>query len=531
MLMSIDNRGIPTRKKSNGQSEVETRPIYVEEWLDSLPYVDFDKTSELLNTAMRESNRVKMKPMQRIELISQYNRPYQYYIDSQIEVGARHTLHSIETLQSQIYSLKQLSVAMAMASRVAVEEALKQKTLWKQTKPPLDAVLMSMNYLSHTLIFSYLEYSPVPKNIWREINFLYDFVRGINQEKTLINEINDGKKKGRSSVDAVYKRIILASMVDPHHLPFGAIWEIYTQLDSWVEFTEVAEYRELENATGYFVMDVKNDVRPVPYSKFNKQLVKGRTLRILNASKLVSLVQSQLTLLKAKKSLSDNVIFSKHHAKTVLSQMASDWGLPPKRVHTREARTGELNLAIGINSSYYFLNEKKDFVEQIPQESDEIGDLIDVSNGEHNYHYAIENWQLVDNSDGGYAVIRSGKPGKLMRVGDLVLFKLGIGGSYSLGIIRWLMVRPNNVYKTGIQMIADKAIAVSVRMPGENNSYHRGFLSGDLAKDNASLITGQGLYSPNQTLEITKDDKTFNIEISDLKESTLILEQFGVTLH
>ncbi len=80
-------------------------------------------------------------------------------------------------------------------------------------------------------------------------------------------------------------------------------------------------------------------------------------------------------------------------------------------------------------------------------------------------------------------------------------------------------------------MIADKAIAVSVRAPGENNSYQRGFLSGDLEKKNAFLITEQGFYSPNKTLEINMDDKTINIEVSDLKESTTILEQFGVTLH
>ena len=35
----------------------------------------------------------------------------------------------------------------------------------------------------------------------------------------------------------------MASLVDPHHLPFGAIWEVYDQLDSWADHTQIIPMR------------------------------------------------------------------------------------------------------------------------------------------------------------------------------------------------------------------------------------------------------------------------------------------------
>ncbi|NIR94192.1 MAG: hypothetical protein GWO08_11135, partial [Gammaproteobacteria bacterium] len=47
----MDNNQLPRRGK-----EIDTRPIYVEEWLDSLPYADFVNTARLLLEALKESN-------------------------------------------------------------------------------------------------------------------------------------------------------------------------------------------------------------------------------------------------------------------------------------------------------------------------------------------------------------------------------------------------------------------------------------------------------------------------------------------
>ena len=51
---------LPLKKSAQG-SEIETRPLYIEEWLDSLPYIDFKKTSSLLNEALVATNKIEIK--------------------------------------------------------------------------------------------------------------------------------------------------------------------------------------------------------------------------------------------------------------------------------------------------------------------------------------------------------------------------------------------------------------------------------------------------------------------------------------
>jgi hypothetical protein len=232
MAITMNPANIPTRKGKHGE-EIETRPLYVEEWLETLPYIDFVKTCQLLQEALQVTNKQDIKPSVRLELIKLYNRPYQYYVDSQIKTGAQHTLQTIDAMRQQVHSLKQLAVYLGLACKLAVEHAPNKKTMWKQSKPPLQEMLMSLNYLAHALIFGYLEYAPTPKNVWAELNSIYSFAEGLGKQKTIL-ELPGYKDTSRITIEHAYKRIMMASLADPYHLPFGAIWEIYEQLNTWV---------------------------------------------------------------------------------------------------------------------------------------------------------------------------------------------------------------------------------------------------------------------------------------------------------
>ena len=205
--MQQEPHSIPKRRTSTG-THVETRPIYIEEWLDSLPYIDFNKTSRLLLEATAETNKESIKPEARLELISLYHRPYQYYLESQIKSGAQHTLQSMETMQEQITVLKQIAVNLGSACSLSIEEGLHRKTIWRQKKSPLPAMLMQMHYLSHVLIFSYLEYTPAPENIWRELHGLYSYAENIGQQHTTVIPAGGDPNKDATTITNTYKCIL-----------------------------------------------------------------------------------------------------------------------------------------------------------------------------------------------------------------------------------------------------------------------------------------------------------------------------------
>lgn len=525
---------LPVKKSANG-TEIETRPIYIEEWLDSLSYIDFKKTSSLLNEALVATNKADIKSSTRLELVELYNRPYQYYVASQMNAGAQHTLQTIDAMGSQVSQLKQIAVSLSHACKIAFDSALNKKTLWKQSKPPVEAMLMSMNYLSHALIFSFLEYAPIPKKVWQQLNFIYDFTESMNCNKKIYSIPGPDNKNINTTIDHTYKKIMMASLVDPHHLPFGAIWEVYEQLDKWAEYTQLHEMQSVKNASGYFVIDLTTDNKAMPYSKFDQTKIHDK-VRLLDSVPLDNLIKKQIDLIKIGQPIDKSIVLSPFYAKALLVHMLKAWGLPPNRYFPRKAKSGKLQLVSGTRAVYYYLNNGNVF-QNVPTQQD--NEEIDIAEGlpeEQNLslsgsHYISEEWRIVDEGSGGYAIIRDDKPKNAMRVGDLVGISLGDEKRiWSIGTIRWLMVS-KSIHKIGLQIISDTAKPISIRACSGSKAdqeFKPAFLVSHASDPNdLSIIVEKGLYIEGREMEMLLGDKKESISANSIIESSMTYEVFS----
>ena len=519
-------------RKTAAGMVVETRPLYIEEWLDKLPYIDFQKTATILHEAVKATNSEQLKPAVRLELVELYNRPYQYYLESQIKAGAQHTLQSISSMQAQLEILKKIAVNLGLACKLAVDELLKKKTLWGQTKPPLPAMLMSLNYLSHAMIFSFLEYSPIPKNVWREVNFIYSFAQDIGQENNTIILPGKDAKTEATSIAHSYKKIVLASLADPHHLPFGAIWEIYEQLQTWAEFVQIKKFDEPPGPSGFFVVNLDKDTAALPFSKFNRKLGSDRH-RLVDTTALGKVIQQHLAALDAGHKLDSSINISPYFAKSILSHMSKSWGLPAKRSLPRETRDGTMQITCGINSSYYFLNGGMDFISPSGNNDEDTDfDYMDDMEETIQRVYTSDEWSLVDEGPGGFAVLKNDKPRDAVRVGDLLAIADSASpNKWKLGVIRWLMIRQNKIFKVGIQAINKQAVPCAVRACAGSEiekRYHRAFLLQDAADNNKrSLIMAKGMYNSERELEISYKEKSQKVIATTLDESTVSFDHFN----
>ncbi|NKB38863.1 MAG: hypothetical protein GKR93_17155 [Gammaproteobacteria bacterium] len=531
--MAADVDSIPMRKSSAGM-QLETRPLHIEEWLDKLPYIDFQKTGRILYQTIQATNKESIKPATRLELVELYNRPYQYYLDSQIKTGAQHTLQSISSMQAQLAILKKISVSLGLSCKLAVDELLKKKTLWGQSKPPLPAMLMSLNYLSHAMIFSFLEYAPIPKNVWREVNYIFTFAQDIGQENNTIVLPGKDANTATTSISHAYKKIVLASLADPHHLPFGAIWEIFEQLDGWAEFANLKKFEKPSAPSGYFVVNLDKDTPPLPYSKFNTKLATDKH-RLIDSTALGKVIQQQLAAINNGQSLDSSIKISPYFAKSILAHMSKAWGLPPKRHFSRESREGSMKVTCGLNATYYFVNGQMDF---IPPENDtgEHEYLVDPMEETIQRVYSADEWSLVDQGPGGFAVVKNDKPRDTVRVGDLVGVAAPTSSAtdkWELGVIRWLMIRQNKIYKIGIQMIRKKVYPVALRVKNGSEleqQYRRAFLLDDPSdKSNRSIVCSKGLFTDQREFEIQYKEQKQSLFAQALQESTISFEHFNVS--
>jgi len=528
--MMNDTHNLPLRSSSAG-GQIETRPIYIEEWLDSLPYIDFQKTSRLLYEATRATNEQLLKPAVRMELVELYNRPYQYYIDSQIKAGAQHTLQSIETMQTQIRILRKIAINLGLACKISADDILRKKTLWGQTRPPLVNMLLSLNYLSHALIFSFLEYSPTPRNVWREINFIYDFAESINQENSTIALPKNHSGYATTSIAQTYKRIALAALADPHHLPYGAIWEIYEQLGSWSDLVKISGFTPMDTPSCHFVIKLNSDSSPLPYGKFNVSRATDKH-RLLDGTELFRQTQNKLAELEQSGKLDDSILLSPYYARVILTHMQRVWGEPPKRANPRKERAGTLELTCGLNAAWYFLNNEKEFIPPADGHADDNG--IDGHAVDERIapleHYKVDQWSLVDQSSRGFAVIKNIQPAYKIRVGDLISIKIsGQSSQWAVGVIRWLMIRQAQSYKIGVQILTLSTATAAIRALNgstQDTRYRRALLVQDQKSRQLSVITSKGLYIRNRDLEILKGDSVEKVSAGILKESTTGFELF-----
>jgi hypothetical protein len=146
-----------------------------------------------------------------------------------------------------------------------------------------------------------------------------------------------------------------------------------------------------------------------------------------------------------------------------------------------------------------------------------------------------DEWELVDEGPSGFAVIKTERPRYSVRVGDLV----GIGESagterkWSLGIIRWMMVRQGKGYRIGVQIISRSAAAVAVRAVSgseQDRRYRRALLF--THADDAGrrcMITDRGLFLGERMLELKEGDSVRRIACGALVESAVGFDYFTLS--
>jgi len=529
--VSIEQNDLPMRKKGQ-QLIIEIRPAYIEDWLETLPYTNFHKTVSILSEAVKATNMVPMKAAQRFELITLYHRSYDYYIDTQIRVLSRQPTFNRGQQTSPAQDMKQYAIQLSHACNITVKDVLDSTSLFGQAKYPIQQALMSIIYLSHALIYGFIEYSPAPKKVWHELNSLYGFASANSQEQIKTRPI--GESTTPTTIEDTYKQILLASLSDPLHLPYGGIWELYEQLSLWAEYTRLQAFARVKNPGGYFVVNTEEDMPPVTYSKFETDLANQNHL-LLDANSLRKITQNYLQTLESGKTTDNKFLLSKPTANKMLVDLGQSWGLPAKRYFPRKATAGRINIATGVNACYYFHNNESDMAQKLDsyQNSD-----ISVEGEEHELllsaTYNSEQWELSDQGSNGCCIRTTGQPATPIRVGDLVGLKPNTANpqnNWMLGVTRWIIVRQQKSYNAGVQSLSPHAQVVTIKALSGSSSIcvkRRGFLTGDPKMGaNVTIITSSGLYASRRELEFVHQDNTYRVTAEKLLESGNNFEQFS----
>ena len=130
---------IPTVSETPDPS-VETRGVYVEEWIEGLPYADFGVVVRNVLEAVTKLNRSPVKAATRLSLMELYAQPYQYLMELQEKHSGSRTVAAFERHRADTEAARRVATEMAYGYKLVLAHSLdphsdqRKKTLFGKSK-------------------------------------------------------------------------------------------------------------------------------------------------------------------------------------------------------------------------------------------------------------------------------------------------------------------------------------------------------------------------------------------------------------
>jgi len=514
----------------------KTSPLEVEKWLNSLPYANVHHACGLIYEAMEALNREKLKPSTRKDLADLFADAHLFLVRTHLRKSLRTNLHALKYELRTAAELRAIAIEIAFAYKQIINSLQDEPDGRRKQKLSVQVMFQATRFLCHILLLSYNQYVPAPANIWKELHQLYRLAveQGIHKQELPDEEYPANRN---NSIEHTYKKILLTSLIDPYHLQYRSVWDVFDLLQEWATEARLEPMRKISGPAGFFVVDLEAETRPEPYIKFDLK-PERHNLRLLDANPLVDMAHRYLGF--SRDMLKEKMRIINEEPKSILLHMERTWSLPPKRYFPRSAANGELMVACGLNAVHYFLGGRKraarpGVTQGIIVSNEDPESAVEDSAPDI---YRLEPWQIVNQGFGGYSIVRQTPLAHPVRVGDLIgIVETTDTGepAWTLGLIRWLMIPRQDEHRLGIQILSTEVSRVSIRDISEDAAGNRtetALLIDDASKPGSqALITSPGWCRPGARLAISNGGKgTFEAEYASHAETTVAFDRFSIKI-
>ncbi len=496
----------------------ETRINHLEDWLNALPYANFQRTMEMMAYALDQTNRQALRPQLRFELIKLYLHPYFYLLDTHIKQKPQTDLQNVKQARERSDQLRAVSATLAIAAKITLQDALKEKSSARQQELVCGALLLGIRTLSNLLLLNFFSYVTVPEAVWSELHQFYAQAEKLGCHTVPLDDPEADNQ--HVTIAAAYAQILAAAVVDPNHLSHHLIWRIYDLLQTLRRDIVFGPFKMVENPAGHFVVNLGGS-KPRRYRDFDAAEASSFH-RLLDCSAL----PKNIALLIEKSALQNSRI---DLPVNVLADLEKAWGLAPKRLFPRQHQNLNPTVAFGMNASYFVVNEYREF------STAEVPDYPDLDNYEAGLdtqgdRYFICKWSILNASKKGKLLYLASPSKRTIRVGELAVVSADEGHSWEIGVVRWLQLMERKSHKLGLEILADAAQAVAIRALHGNaieTEFRRALL---IRFDNRepALLSAGGLFAGHRLLELVSTTDRIQLTAGELIERTIAFELFTV---
>jgi len=458
-------------------SEIPLTPGELEIWLAALPILNTNQLAYQIPKYIQDLNRTKLSDKQRFNMLEQL-RPLVTHIFQSLTKRFRGGNLSLSAESQEIQWLINVLMSEMAAGyqRLLFNIAKKNPGLFGRSQYVL-LTQRAAYYLGEKICLAYLLSAVVPENVWQEFNSTYAYARKFKLNTKKLNDEFAFLDQKKGSIESIYNRILLLTLVSPYSLRSAELEQVYFGLLPWLHDIKLINVSEAKS--NVHVLNLKQDKGP----EFQASVLKGEDKYILDCTELVEKLKVWLETGAAPKSAKKKGM-SKKLLIEIIAKLDSTKQRSEERLYNEG---GRVEVVIGLENIDLFLGHITSLIEDhdspIPQmEIDEVeNDMIwdENSNGDWGtlHFYAPQEsaqkravpvtpiasvkktevrrhvFNIENESERGVCLSCSHLHGTGLYIGELMFIRGFDPETWTLGIIRWMTLQ-NKKLEVGLFLLS-----------------------------------------------------------------------------
>ncbi|MBF0218278.1 MAG: hypothetical protein HQL49_01925 [Gammaproteobacteria bacterium] len=487
---------------------------HVSSWCNDLPLGHPQETQQLVLTALRQSNQQRWPWNDRLAFLEKVREPINIPL-----VALENSLKSVEFPIGERHAkmaqdLRSLCSEICTAYRLTLHDYQQRHAFFRRKKVTALIASRAIRYASLINLNSHQLYGTPPNGHWRIVHNLYSYAEALDVHNIPIED-NIRSSMRDTTITQIYKQILLIATASTSRLAQKEIIVLFSILKDMGQLLDLTPCQDnlVDNAS--FLVDREQDKGPAYLELQNSSFNPGTTL-LMDTRRLIAYLQYSAT--RQESILCDisdlNTLSADLYQRLEISwkklpnrgrRMSSDVSNPEyveiisglTNIHKQTLQlTGDKLMSTGKSAQFKAAAVSPDdpearIVDFWDQSSSETmrymidkNDFSGVDRKQnsdiftHSFEIAEENklggkedevinssqWQILDESAGGFRIVSSAASESTINVGELVKVRKNGQESYELiGVIRWINCHGKGSVEAGVRVITPEVTPIVLK--------------------------------------------------------------------
>lgn len=516
---------------------VETRPKQVQEWLRALPLANALEAARKLTDALAALHGAKLSDEARLKLLELYRTTARTLLPALHQQYADKPLPLAEKNKQAAALTRTLLSELAHGYKLIVMESANRRMSFSAPKILPLVIGRAIEFLGGILEVCYEIYGPTPAGAWSELHQLYWYAAQQDLHLSAFSEDDP------TTIDRVYKSVLLLTLADPYHLLQGQLSEVQAYLQRFGQHAVLQALGKAENTHGLFLVRLDGDKPPKALSHFSG-VSDARTDIILNTVPLARVLHQHMQGLAAQTPPAKLDLPEHAHQlpyRDMLKRLIKQWGITPKRIFNRTAVADRAYICGGISALHYALSNDaanelggREAAESAPRVTEEPQITLQVSDAQTStgayQTYNCASWEITNESAGGVALAKEPDSHTKIKVGDLIGVGLGQARAWGVAIVRWMQSDTPSHLELGAQMLAPQAEAIAIKpvIAAPDALYQPALRLPEVRalQQPARIVAARGSFQVQREFSVRSQGQVMAVRATQLIEQTDSLDLF-----